>query len=729
MSRHPREYPVADRYDDSQSEFYRRPRRDRDYDDLEVDITRERYPEERRQRPETLVKERDSVVSERRGPRQPDFLREDYGKSTTAGALVVREERREDDSHSRVSRRRRSLESARSRPPPERTEEETKIVFRERERERVPPYPQSQVDDKEEIIYRERTRSRPPPREKGGEKEEIDIRISRDERESRPSPPRSEAPPVEEIRFRRGGGDRPGPPQKTVERTEIDIRERERSAAPPARSRVEREEIDIRERHSPAPRPPRSERGEVDREEIIFRERRSPPSRGRETFQEIDIRESSAPPPRHRSMSRPQLVARKEEEWVVRRPRTPSPPPPRDYEKEEIIIRRRKERTPSPEPEPEPPREPTPEPSPPPPQLEPIYRPPIIQEVITHHRHIDHGVERARSPTPPPPPAPAAPSPPPEVKEENLEIEIRRKGMRNGKAYEEDFTFEKDSWEREDRAVERRRSVSVDRKRSMSVATRRRSPSRDRRRYEDELDEEAEYYNRKISSRAYPGEAYNGATRDWSLVDVPPGTERVRMDGVGGGAQEITWQRYNGERRGKFISGDRVYEAPYGNGHSHASPPPALPAPAPAPAREKSRDTREEIKITMDRRTGGGDDRHHHHHKKRDKMWTEVTRDLVIKEAIEEMGYEYEESDEHFYVMEYLKYEDVLHLVQVTEEIKKERRERIREIQWQREERERAQPKALLPPPPFPPPPRSVYDERIYEREYIIDRDGRRFRR
>lgn len=653
MSRHPREYPVADRYDDSQSEFYRRPRRDRDYDDLEVDITRERYPDERRPRQETLVKERDTVVSERRGPRLPDFLREDYGKSSSSGQLVIREERREDDASSRApTRRRRSVESARSRPAPERSEEETKIVFRERERERRPPYPETQADEKEEIIFRERTRSRPPPRERGGEKEEIDIRITHDERERRPSPPRSEAPPpIEEIRFRRGGGERPGPPpsSKPIERTEIDIRERERSAAPPpARSRVEREEIDIRERRSPAP--PRSERGEMDREEIIFRERRSPPGRGRATFDEIKIRESSAPPPRHRSASRPQLIARKEEEWIVRRPRTPSPPPPRDYEKEEIIIRRRKERTPSPEPEPEPPREPTPEPSPPPPPpLEPIYRPPIIQEVITHHRHIDHGVERARSPTPPPPPpAPAPPSPPPpETREDNLEIEIHRKGMRNGKAYEEDFTIEKDSWDREDRVVERRRSISIDRKRSMSVATRRRSPSRSHRHYEDELDEEAEYYNRKISSRAYPGEAYNGATRDWGLVDIPPGTERVRMDGIGGGAQEITWGRYNGERRGKFISGDRVYETPYGNGY--ASPPP-LPAPAPPPPREERRETKEEIKITMDRRTGGSS------HKKRDKMWTEVTKDLVIKEAIEEMGYEYEESDEHFYVMEYLKY-------------------------------------------------------------------------
>lgn len=37
-------------------------------------------------------------------------------------------------------------------------------------------------------------------------------------------------------------------------------------------------------------------------------------------------------------------------------------------------------------------------------------------------------------------------------------------------------------------------------------------------------------------------------------------------------------------------------------------------------------------------------------------MWTEVTKDLVIREAIEEMGYEFEEAENFFYVIEYLRY-------------------------------------------------------------------------
>lgn len=71
-----------------------------------------------------------------------------------------------------------------------------------------------------------------------------------------------------------------------------------------------------------------------------------------------------------------------------------------------------------------------------------------------------------------------------------------------------------------------------------------------------------------------------------------------------------------------------------------------------------------------------------------------------------------------------------MRLVELTEDIRRERRERIREIQWEREELQRV-PKMLTAPPmaPIPPPPpRARYDERIYESEYILDRDNRRYR-
>ena len=37
-------------------------------------------------------------------------------------------------------------------------------------------------------------------------------------------------------------------------------------------------------------------------------------------------------------------------------------------------------------------------------------------------------------------------------------------------------------------------------------------------------------------------------------------------------------------------------------------------------------------------------------------MWTEITKDLVSEEAIKEVGYEFEDTEEFYYVMEYLRY-------------------------------------------------------------------------
>lgn len=223
--------------------------------------------------------------------------------------------------------------------------------------------------------------------------------------------------------------------------------------------------------------------------------------------------------------------------------------------------------------------------------------------------------------------------------------------------YDEDIIYEREIRERKERGLEVERS-------------RRRSLSAPRRRYtENDLEAEAEYYNRKAAERAYIGEAYNGATRDWAIVDVPPGTNRVRMDGVGGGSQEITWQRYNGVRRSKFINEDEEFISDFGR---------------PAPVKPKSAD-----------------------------MWTEITKDLVIKEAIDTMGFDYEETDYFFYVMEYLRYEDVLKLVELSDDIRANRRSRIRQIEYEREEIRERRPK---------------YDDRYYEHEEAWYDSRRRYR-
>ena len=40
----------------------------------------------------------------------------------------------------------------------------------------------------------------------------------------------------------------------------------------------------------------------------------------------------------------------------------------------------------------------------------------------------------------------------------------------------------------------------------------------------------------------------------------------------------------------------------------------------------------------------------------RKRLWTEITKDLVVREAIERAGYEYEETDSFYYIFSYLHY-------------------------------------------------------------------------
>lgn len=177
---------------------------------------------------------------------------------------------------------------------------------------------------------------------------------------------------------------------------------------------------------------------------------------------------------------------------------------------------------------------------------------------------------------------------------------------RGGQEYrEEEFRFERKTTSNDDRE-DRRRTRSVG-------AIARRSNS------DDDLAAEASYYNRRIEERGFLGEAYNGATRDWTIVDVPPGTKRVTMDGIGGASEEITWQRYNGVRRAKFIPGGANDEV-------------------------------------IDNRVQLSNRRYVAERSPYDDMWTEITKDLVVKEAIEACGYEYDETEYFFYVMDYLRY-------------------------------------------------------------------------
>ena len=107
---------------------------------------------------------------------------------------------------------------------------------------------------------------------------------------------------------------------------------------------------------------------------------------------------------------------------------------------------------------------------------------------------------------------------------------------------------------------------------------------------------------------------------------MPPGTHRVKMDGVGGASEEVTWQRYNGVRRSKFRTED---EEVFGNEliEQEVSP--------------RGLDRGRRFVSTKP---------------KQEAMWTEITKDLVVKEAVEGLGYDFEETEYFYYIMEYLRY-------------------------------------------------------------------------
>lgn len=233
-------------------------------------------------------------------------------------------------------------------------------------------------------------------------------------------------------------------------------------------------------------------------------------------------------------------------------------------------------------------------PAPPPPAPEPqiIYAPQIHQEVITHHRHVDHGYElrgrvrrenqysRPPSPSPPPAPVPA----PPSVRSRSLSeerIDIRRSETRNGRREDE-------------RIIIRERSLSRGPPPS-------RAPPREEV-HRDDLDIQISRRERSVS-RGPP----------------PPEERRENF--------ELAISR----RRGGYESDEEI---DYGRREFRAPRP--VPEPEPEPP-------------TIGPRYGARRD-------PRDGLWTEITKDLVVKEAIRDMGYEYEETDEYYYIFKYMSY-------------------------------------------------------------------------
>ncbi|PYI14993.1 hypothetical protein BO99DRAFT_269451 [Aspergillus violaceofuscus CBS 115571] len=91
----------------------------------------------------------------------------------------------------------------------------------------------------------------------------------------------------------------------------------------------------------------------------------------------------------------------------------------------------------------------------------------------------------------------------------------------------------------------------------------------------------------------------------------------------------------------------------------------------------------------------------------RERLWTEITRDLVVKEALERAGYEYEETETSYFIFTYLEKEQVDALIEHSEDIRRARRRRVQEIHRERT----SLPPPTAPVPHPPPPPASATDK------------------
>lgn len=584
--------------------------------------------------------------------------------------------------------------------------------------------------DNVEIYERERREERRSPPRRPVNVDELDVRV-RDSESRVPNFMREDRRPVESG-------------QLVLRQREVETVDRRRPRSPSPPPPVQYRERIVRRARSvspgPPPPPPEVHEREEFRTRIVERERdrvRSP-SRGppMERMRPRFVERSPSPP---MERVRTRIVERERE-----RERSPSPP---EMERSRLrIIEHERERYPSPSPSPPPP---SPDP--------PVIRGPTIErEVITHYRDIDHGVIVARPPTPPPPPPAPRRTRDTEIdiytSRNETEVDIHKTTSHShsrtrGRSQSRDRlpvsrpTYNHQHYHDDEILVRSERDrlrVDIDERRGITGHRRAHSAAPERVDYSDE----AEYITSKIDSRGRMGEAWHGATRDWTIVDVPPGTERVKMDGVGGGGAEVTWQRYNGVRRAKFIperesSGALVplQTSPNTSSTTIISERDRI-APSPRDA-ERDRlsvqiyDKNREIDVekVTDRRISLRPSAPAP--VKRSDMWTEITKDLVVREAIEEMGYEYEETEFFYYVMQYLRYEDVLQLVQMSDNIRRRRKDRVREIQWEREyrdewERERhhhhhhSHSRHRRP--------KWDEDERIVEREVIYDRAPRYLR-
>jgi hypothetical protein len=125
------------------------------------------------------------------------------------------------------------------------------------------------------------------------------------------------------------------------------------------------------------------------------------------------------------------------------------------------------------------------------------------------------------------------------------------------------------------------------------------------------------------------------------------------MDGAGGAGVDVDWTQYSGVRRTRFVP-DRDRDP---RDHCDYDDEISIQRSSSSDVGRVERERELHIEKVTDRKIlrGGGGPAMPPPPRKPD-MWTEITKDLVTRQALDSLNYEYEETDYHFYVMQYLQY-------------------------------------------------------------------------
>ncbi|KAJ5099749.1 hypothetical protein N7532_006750 [Penicillium argentinense] len=588
--------------------------------------------EQHRERLPRVADEEELVIDERerrRGPRPREVDEE---------LIIDDRERRRGPRYDEFDERETIIdekEKRRMRRPRTLDEEDLVIEAKEKRRSRC-----SRGVDEEELIVDDRERRR-GPRPRGVEDEEFIIaeRERREGRRHRPDRDIEEDLLAERRERETPRGYESEDEYRSREKRFEHDRDEERLSTPESRRRprlrdpqlVEEIIIDDRKRERPS-RSGRHRRDPGFNKEIIMRWKDRPSPR------ELDEEERFRETARHRRSPPEHVLA----------PEAPEPPGtfptgPEDVISEEDIMveaskrrsRSRPRRTPEIVEEADeievtknkivsPPREVSPE---------PLRAPPIHEDVITHHRHINHGRQRVtvhvtfeaeaeQTSGHENPRSVRAPSPEiPSTRTSFDEVDVHHQSVKGSRSSEDDLVSkhrEEDEsvsptsgpsvefsnpWDHKDTSSRQgSRSVIDDTRASMASES---FHTRGRRTMPrgvevDDLEEEVvEVHEKRNTPRSTAGLSKN-ITDEISLADTPSKADSAEMSGA--------------------LS---VIEV----------------APKYAVEEELERD----IKI------GQQVEKQH-----RDERWTEITKELVVREAIERLGYEFEETRMYYYVFSFL---------------------------------------------------------------------------